>query len=444
MLAWNLLNQDHRTHTPKNTAMIRDTSGQDIPVQHAKPKKRKLLLVAGTLVGLALLSGLAWPSYQRWSTAERSYPLARLRLGEVVQGQFVRDAAVQGKIVAASSPTLYSPTTGTVTLHIQAGDSVKKDELLATLASPELVNELERESASLAGLETELGRARIDARQKAFDSKRAQDIARVTLAAAEREMRRADDPLLRQALSQLEYEKIRDELVKAGIENANAIEQVRLQKDNLVFEVKTKEHAAERQRLLVQNLKRRLDELNLRSPVDGMVGSLHVVQKAVVPGNTPIATVVDLGAYAVELDVPESYADDLGIGMETEISINGQTYAGTVSAISPEVKNNLVNCRVGWKGEAPPGLRQNQRLSARILIESRDQVLTVPRGPFLEDGGGRVAYVVNQGIAEKRQITTGATSVGAVEIIDGLKPGERVVLSSTEEFRNAETVRLTE
>lgn len=424
--------------------MIRDTSGQDTVIAPAQGRKKKLIIAAVALAGAVLLTGLALPSYRQWSASELSYPLARLRVGEVSRGAFLRDASVQGKIVAANSPTLYAPSTGTVTLKVQAGDTVKRGDVLAHVDSPELTNELERETASLSGLDTELGRARIDARQKRFDSKRAIDIAKVTLEAADREMRRADDPLLRQALSQLEYEKVKDDLTRAQIEYRNALEQDKLQKDNLDFDIKTKEHQVERQKLVVANLQRQVDELDLRSPVDGMVGTVHVVQKAVVADNAPVITVVDLTAYAAELEVPESYADDLGLGMETDIEVNGKTYKGKISAVSPEVQNNLVNARVAWQDDTPAGLRQNQRISARIIFESRDNVVTLPRGPFLESGGGRIVYVVNGELATRRKVNVGATSVNAVEILDGLKPGERVVLSSTSDFKDAENVLLTE
>lgn len=424
--------------------MIRDTSRQDVLVEPRQVHKKRIVLILGCLASVGILAAFAMPSVQRWSDAEFSYPRARLRLGEITRGTFIRDAAVQGRIVAATSPTLYSPTTGTVTLAVQAGDPVKKDQVLAEIDSPELGNELERESATLQGLETDLEHARIDSRQKRFEAKRAIDMAKVSLDAAEREMRRAGDPKLRMALSQLEYEKVTDDLSRARIEHKNAQEQNTLQREKLAFEVQSREHQAARQRLVVQNLKRRVNELKLRSPVDGMVGALNAVQKAVVTANAPIVTVVDLSAYAAELEVPESYADDLGLGMNTEISVNGKHYTGTISAVSPEVKSNLVNARVSWEGETPPGLRQNQRISARILFESRDGVLMAPRGAFMESGGGRSVYVVQGNVAEKRRINTGATSVGTVEILEGLKPGEQIILSSSTDFKDAQNILLTE
>jgi HlyD family secretion protein len=153
---------------------------------------------------------------------------------------------------------------------------------------------------------------------------------------------------------------------------------------------------------------------------------------------------VDLGAFEVELGLPESYGDDVGLGMDVEVSYGGNTYAGFIAAVSPEVKNNEVAARVRFADAAPAGLRQNQRVSARVLFESKSDVLTLKRGPFLDSGGGRIVYVVEDGIATRRPVLTGSISIGAVEIVEGLDAGEVVIISSTELFEGADTVRLTD
>jgi HlyD family secretion protein len=126
------------------------------------------------------------------------------------------------------------------------------------------------------------------------------------------------------------------------------------------------------------------------------------------------------------------------------VRIGAVAATGKVSAISPEVVNNQVLARVRFDGEQPPGLRQNQRVSARVLFEEKPDVLMLPRGPFLEDQGGRFAYVVEDGVAVRRPITVGATSVGAIEILQGLEPGERVVIAGTDNFENADRIRIAD
>ena len=92
--------------------------------------------------------------------------------------------------------------------------------------------------------------------------------------------------------------------------------------------------------------------------------------------------------------------------------------------------------------KTPPGLRQNQRLSARLLLDRKSDALKVPRGPFLDAGGGRAVYVVSDGLARRRAIVVGTVSVTEVEILEGLEEGEEIVLSDLGPAEGAETVLL--
>jgi HlyD family secretion protein len=177
--------------------------------------------------------------------------------------------------------------------------------------------------------------------------------------------------------------------------------------------------------------------------VDGIVGTLAVADRSVVAANTALMTVVDLSRLEVELEIPETYADDLGLGMAAEVTLGMAKVTGKLSALSPEVVANRVLARVRLD-QQPPGLRQNQRVTARILIEERPDVLMVARGPFVEEQGGKYAYVMDGGIAVRRPVRLGATSVNAVEILEGLQPGERVVVAGTDAFEDAERVQVND
>ena len=155
-----------------------------------------------------------------------------------------------------------------------------------------------------------------------------------------------------------------------------------------------------------------------------------------------MTTVVNLSSLELEVGLPEEYANETAIGTEAAISFMGREYPGRVTAISPEVVNSTVMATVAFAGEQPQGLKQNQRLSTRLTFESKRNVLKVARGAFLESGGGAVAYVVDGKMAARREIATGASSVGEVEIAKGLKEGETIVVSDTSSFEDAKTVML--
>jgi HlyD family secretion protein len=422
---------------------IADTSAQDITLQ-AKPKGRQRLMIVAALLALIVSAWIVLPSLQRWAGSSISVPKERLRLGVVARSDLVRDVSVQGRVVAAVSPSLFAPADGTITLLVEAGSRVAEGQALALLDSPELQNQLQQEQAILDRLSVELDRQRIEAKQKALDNLKNIDLTRVTLVAAERERRRAESGYQIEAISEIDFEKTKDDLETAKLAHEHAVADAKLDDERLAFELKTRELQVERQTFLVQDHLRQVDELNMRSPVSGIVGNLMVDQKAAVARNQVVMAVVDLSAFEIEAQVPESYADDLGLGMEAEVLVGNQRYPASLVSVSPEIIQNQVTTRIRFAGGMPPGLRQNQRLTTRILMEEKNAVLTLQRGQFLDSGGSRIAYVLDEdNVAHRRSIEVGARSLAAVEIVHGLNEGEVVVISSIDQFRSADTVLVT-
>jgi HlyD family secretion protein len=422
-------------------AGIRDTSAQDVPIGAEKRKPwLKWLLGSGVIAALAafMVSTLA-----TWMSAEASVSADRIRTALVERGDLIRDLNVQGRVVAAVSPTLYSPATGVVTLEVQSGDSVDEGQVLATLDSPELRAQLLQEQAGLDRLEAELEREKIQARKAQVSSQQTIDLAKVKLNAAEREMRRADESIQTHAISEIDYERARDELARARVEHSHAVQDAQLESESLEFESRTRQLAVDRQQLVVAEISRRIEDLAIRSPVTGIVGNVAITQKAVVDENVPLITVVDLSAFEVEVRIPESYADDLGIGLGADVEHNLSQYRGELVSLSAEVVNSEVTGRIRFLGEAPPGLRQNQRVTVRVMMDELLDVLKVQRGSFTDSGSGRYAFVLgDDGLAVRRPIRLGARSVNEVEILSGLADGERIIVSSVAEFEEHDTIQV--
>jgi len=415
-------------------------------VQLAPRSSRNRNIIGGSaLILLLTLVWIAVPAVKRWSEADVSVPLERLRIASVVRADLVRDVSVQGRVVAAVSPTLYASAPGRISLNVDAGASVEKGQVLATIASPELASPLEQAESSLEQQSMELERQRIESRQLALDKRKSADLADVALVAAKREKRRADEANDVKVISIIDYEKAQDELRNAELAYQHAIADADLFEERLAFEVKASELSRDRQKLLVADLQRQVDELSLTSPVSGIVGDLLVSQRAAVSRDTPVMAVVDLSQFVIDALIPESYADDLAIGMQAEILVSGTSYEGQLVAVSPEIIANQVRSRIRFSAEMPGKIRQNQRLTTRILLEERPAVLTLQRGQFLESGAGRVAYVMRgDGYAERREISIGGRSLSAVEIVSGLQEGDQVIISSIDQFRGAETVMITD
>ena len=408
------------------------------------PRRRYIAIGVG-VVAMIALSVMATPWVLRWANATVSVPFERVRVATVTRGDLVRDVSIQGRVVAAVSPTLYATASGSITLNVAAGEQVLAGQVLATVESPELTNRLQQAEASLAQRKLELDRQRIDTRQQSLEKRKEADMAEVAVVAARREMRRAEEAKERDVIPLIDYEMAEDELRNAELAYEHTIEDAKLHEERLSFELRASEFEVNAQELVVEDLRRRVYDLSIKSPVDGIVGDLLVDQRAAVSRDTPVMAVVDLSRYEIDAMIPESYADDLAIGMTAVVFANGRNYAGQLVAVSPEVVNNQVASRVRFTEDSPAGLRQNQRLTTRILLAEHADVLMVQRGQFLDSGGGRLAYVITEDrVAERRTIQTGARSLGAVEIVAGLAPGETIVISNLDPFRGAESVLLTD
>lgn len=419
--------------------MIRDTSAQDrvLSSSQTRPAWRRWVWPAAG--GAVLLVGIAFAA-RGWLAGTSSVDGTRLRIAEVTRGDLVRDIAADGRVIAANSPTLYAVAGGVVTLKVVAGDKVTQGQPLAEIDSPELRSKLAQEQTTLAGLEAEASRATLDASVTRADAQKALDQAEIERQAAERTLQRYQRGYDGGAVPQVDVLEAQDNLRKAEIALSHARKDAGLQGQGAGLDARNKQLLAQRQRAVVTEVQRQVDALTLRAPFDGQVGQIQAVQRSNVAINAPVLSVVDLSVFEVEIKVPESFARDLAIGMPATLTSAGQPYPGEISAVSPEVVNGEVVTRLRFSDKQPPGLRQNQRLAARILMDTRRNVVMVERGPFLEQGGGRYAYVMDGSSAVRRPVQLGVSSLSNVEVLGGLKPGDKVVVSGSDLFGDAERV----
>jgi HlyD family secretion protein len=426
----------------KEPIMLRDTSAQDRVIEPKNPLKRHRKLILIALAGVAAVGVLVF-ILARYSGAGASVDRARVSIATVERGNFVRDIAADGQVVAAVSPTLYANALGTVTLKVHAGDTVAKGQVLAVVDSPDLTAKMSQEEATLASLRLDWQRATLDAEHKLSQLRDAYNQAEVDQKTAQRERDRSRKAYELGSYSELQALRAEDALEKAQFAFQQAKSTYDSQPKQNRFDIDSKKALLDRQQFLVDDLKRQVDGLNVKSPVDGQVGQVQVADRASVAKDAPLLTVVDLSALEVEIKVTESLARDLRSGMTADLEGGGHHWQGVVSGVSPEVVAGQVTARLRFGEEKPAGLRQSQRLSVRIFIDRRDNVLMVDRGSFVDQEGGGFAYIVHGNIAERHPVQLGAASIAKVEILEGLSAGDQIVISGTDAFNGAQSVILS-
>ncbi len=427
----------HETPDP-----IRTTSGQDTQIA-TEPvrwyRKRRFQIAGGA--ALLVVVALVW-LLNEWNGMKRVVPAERLRVVTVSKGPFIRDVAAQGTVIASVNPTLFATAPGTISYLVHAGDTVTKGQSLAALDSPALHNEYERERATLDSLNAALARQEIEIRRQMLQSRQQADLAKVAITAADREKARAQAAWDERVISERDYRRAVDDVDTAKLNYDHATANAELDRDSLALELRTKRLERDRQSLTVENLQRRVDELTVRSPVDGMVGNLGQPEKARVAESAPLITVVDLTAFEIEFQVAETYAGEIKSGMTADITLDGRKHAGAVTAISPEVRQSQVTGRVKFSESQPPGLRQNQRASVRIVLDERNEVLKFERGSSVDEST-RSIFVLRDNRAVRVPVELGAASVGEIEVTRGLVAGDQVIVSDMRDFDGADEVAVT-
>ena len=421
--------------------MIENTSPMDRRV--AAPRTMRIPTIVAAIAAAAVLAAIVFlPAARRWWRADRAIDATTIRTAVVTRGDLSRDISVQARVVAALHPTLFSSAQGIVSLKTKAGMQAHKGDMLATIESTELRSSLAQAQSQLISLRSDLQRQKIVARQTDLRAQQQVGLATLKLEAAKRNLDRYQRMFNQGLGNRIDLESAQDAVRIAELEQAQAQKELTMGDETLTFDLRNREEQVVRQQSVTDELQRKVTELTVRAPFDGMVATVNVQDRDAIGPNQPVLTLVNLSSFELELPLPEEYASDTTIGTPAIIGFEGREYNGSVTAISPEVVNNQVTARVAFTGATPAGLKQSQRLTTRLVFESKKNVLKVARGAFIESGGGRAAYVVSGKLASRRAIALGATSVNEVEVVSGLREGETIVVSDTTPFENANEILL--
>jgi HlyD family secretion protein len=319
---------------------------------------------------------------------------------------------------------------------------VKQGDVLAVIDSKELQSAFEQSRSQLLTSRAELDRQKIVTRQSQLRAQQQVELLTLRLAAARRQLERVERTFKEGLSNKADYETAQDNVHIAEMELAQAKSELSLSRESLGFELATREQQVRRQESVAAELQKRVGDLTIKAPFDGMVAAVSVQDRDAVAPNQGILNVVNLSSLEVRIGLPEEYANETAIGTAATIAFLDREYSGHVTRVSPEVVNGEVVATIAFDGEQPAGLKQSQRLTTRLTFESKKNVLKVPRGAFLEAEGSRAAYVVSDRMASRRDIATGASSVTEIEITRGLSEGETIVVSDTSPFGHAKNIML--
>lgn len=231
-------------------------------------------------------------------------------------------------------------------------------------------------------------------------------------------------------LYNLERMKIQYEAYKA-----DSLDRIRSLKSTAVSEVKMMQS--------LEGLGLILDNLVIRSPIDGLLTTPHWEIGQSVQQGQRLGNVDVVGVYKVRVPIDELYKPRIAVGLRAATDLSGKTYRLIITYVYPTVTAGRFEVDMEFEGDIPPGLSRGQSLRLRIELGQSSEELLLPVGGFYKDTGGNWVYVLDQAKrAVRRNIKLGRKNTENFEVLDGLQPGDRVITSSYENFGNNEVLVL--
>jgi HlyD family secretion protein len=413
----------------------------DTPIERSVIRKRRLRRTALTVgsVGLAALALVLLPGWLRPSVSRE-----RLRFGRVERASVEATLDAAGVIVPAAERSIASPVeTRVLAILKRAGDAVHVGDPIVVLDT--------------AASKLELSRLKDRIAQKASESKRlalglARDLADLD---ARAESRRLDAQMLAHRVAQ--REKLRGD----GLVSDESLEEARIDAQKARIEVRQLEGAranAERSaaaqlegvdvdvRILEKEAgeaRRQLELATARADMDGIVTWVVTEEGATVHTGQAVARVARLDAFRIEATISDVHAANIESGMPARVEFSGHRLQGTVANVLPAIEGGAAKFLVDLADPADRALRQNQRVDVHVVAQRRDDVLSVPRGPFSTGGGTQPVFVVDGSRLIRRSVRVGLSGYERVEVLEGLAEGDTIVLSDMQNYSHLEMVRLT-
>lgn len=196
---------------------------------------------------------------------------------------------------------------------------------------------------------------------------------------------------------------------------------------------------------MTQNLEgvgRILDNLVIRAPMDGQLSRPQLDVGQNVNQGQRLGQVDILGSYKVKVPIDELYLPRITTGLHARTTFNNKDYELEITYIYPTIANGRFEVDMNFLGETPPGIRRGQSLRLRIELGQSSEELLLPVGGFYKDTGGNWVFVMEGDKAVKREIKLGRKNSEHFEVLEGLKPGDKVITSSYENFGDNEVLIL--
>ncbi len=364
-----------------------------------------------------------------------------IQIEEVKQADFMEYVDVEGIVHPILTIIVNTREAGNVDQIIgEEGSLLKKGDTILTLTNPNLMREIEDQ-------QDEWEKQRISYQEKALEMEQKSLTLKQQTLEAEYELNK-----IRKSFSLEKEEYAMGIRSKAQLEvsedeyryktESTRLKLKSLQSDSSMTVIRKEllQNDRDREEKKLIRSRQRIEDLVVRSPIDGQLSFVKVTPGQQVAAGENIAEVKVMDQFKIHTSLSEYYIDRVTTGLPAAITYQGKRYPLKICKVIPEVKDRLFEVDLVFTGEMPENVRLGKSFRVQIELGQPEQALVVPRGNFYQQTGGQWIYKVNadKTRAVKVPVTIGRQNPRQYEITEGLQPGDLVIVSGYDTFGEAE------
>jgi HlyD family secretion protein len=396
-----------------------------------RKKIDKRILIGGGVGAILLIVLMFWLFAPR--SGSQTVNPTRLTIAEAKQGVFEDFLPLRARVAPLVTVYLDAVEGGRVEqLAVEDGATVVKGQLLAVLSNADLQlstlarqTEVEQQLTNMRSQELALQQTRSANRrelnQVQTDLSKAQRMYDLQRPLAEKGF--VTGKAFNDTKDDLSFQKNRLAILKRSIAEDEALQ------SNQLGQLRSSTASLNQSLSIARSS---LSQLLLRAPVSGQLSGFSIQLGQSLQQGERLGQIDSAGRNKLEADVDEFYLGRVVVGQTATIEVDGKTYGMKVSKIYPQVRNGQFRIDLVFDGPEPSKIQRGQTMQTKLTLGDSSRALLIPNGAFFNDTGGNWIFVVNDSgtSAERRPVQLGRRNNNFIEVLDGLKPGERVITST--------------
>ena len=413
-----------------------------------KIERKKGIRTVFTKKALPYWGGALLLAFVLWLILGKSSPTLRvsaesLSVSEVKSGEFKDYIRISGQVQPMTTIQL-SPQEGGIVQEIivEEGAKVKAGDVILLLGNDNLDLQILNSEAELAEKENILRNTMISMEQQKLTLRQEKLRFGTEVARMKRKYEQNKSLYGSGLIAKEDYLTAKEDYELAAGNLQLIID--RAIQDSLYrsVEIRQMEESLDNMRMNMQMIRRRKDKLAIKAPIDGELGLLDVVLGQSVSSGAKIGQINNLDSYKIEAQIDEHYIDRVSAGLAATFQRQTDSYGAVIRKVYPEVRDGKFKADFKFDGETPDNIRSGQTYYLNLQLGQPEKAVLIPRGTFYQKTGGKWIFVVapDGGRAERREIRLGRQNPQYYEVLEGLAPGEKVIVSGYEGFGDNKTL----